>query len=388
MNIALFCGVYFPQPGGAQVQVHNLANKLIEKGHNVDVFILNKTNINNNLYNLIIINRFILSSFYYLNYFFKIDLSFLFMIYMKSIFKKKKYDVFHFQFLNFKTLYILKLLKKTKTKILTTFHGIDIQINKKINYGYRLNKNYEKLFFECLKNIDIFFYISKTIKKDLLEAKIKRNKIYFLPNAIETYKFNIYPKNNIEAITKKIKLITVARFAEKKKGLDLIPKIAEHLFNKNVNFEWYLVGHNSKNLKNLPNMSKYSKHFKYFENIENLNEDYCPHSSLIKIYKECHLYINLARIESFGVTLIEALASSLPIITFNTKGGNELVIDGYNGHVIKDYSSDNMANAIISFYKNEKLFNKIKLNTIKSVQKFDLNLIADNTINVYKKLNF
>ena len=119
-----------------------------------------------------------------------------------------------------------------------------------------------------------------------------------------------------------------------------------------------------------------------------LNRDYCPHSSLIKIYKECHLYINLARIESFGVTLIEALASSLPIITFNTKGGNELVIDGYNGHVIKDYSSDNMANAIISFYKNEKLFNKIKLNTIKSVQKFDLNLIADNTINVYKKLNF
>ena len=46
------------------------------------------------------------------------------------------------------------------------------------------------------------------------------------------------------------------------------------------------------------------------------------------------------------------------------------------------------SSVIISFYKNEKLFNKLKLNTIKSVQKFDLNLITDNTINIYKKLTF
>ena len=135
-------------------------------------------------------------------------------------------------------------------------------------------------------------------------------------------------------------------------------------------------------------MSKYFKHFKYFDNIENLNEDYYPHGDLIKIYKECHLYVNLARIESFGVTIIEALASGLPVITFDTKGGNELIIDGYNGHVIKDYSSDSMADAIISFHRNDKLFNAQKLNTYKSVQKFDLNLITDNAINIYDSLKY
>ena len=141
---------------------------LRQNGHDVDVFILNKTNINNNLYNLVIINRFILSFFYYLNLFCKIDLSFLFMIYMKLILKKN-YDVFHFHFLNFKLLYLLKLLKKTKQKILVTFHGIDIQIDKEINYGYRLNKNYEKSLFDSINDIDVFFYLSNTIKKDLLE---------------------------------------------------------------------------------------------------------------------------------------------------------------------------------------------------------------------------
>tara|TARA_B100000959_G_C14589591_1_gene463444 strand:- start:179 stop:376 length:198 start_codon:yes stop_codon:yes gene_type:complete len=64
MNIALLPGIFFPQPGGAQVQTHNLANRLIKMGHNVDVFILNKTNIKNNLYNIIVINKLIISFFF------------------------------------------------------------------------------------------------------------------------------------------------------------------------------------------------------------------------------------------------------------------------------------------------------------------------------------
>ena len=61
MKIALFPGVFFPQPGGAQVQTHNLANKLVKLGHQVDVYLLNKTNLKNNLYNIIVINKFFLS---------------------------------------------------------------------------------------------------------------------------------------------------------------------------------------------------------------------------------------------------------------------------------------------------------------------------------------
>ena len=64
MKIALIPGVFFPQPGGAQVQTHNLANKLIQMGHTVDIILLNKTNIKNNLYNVFTINKFILSLFF------------------------------------------------------------------------------------------------------------------------------------------------------------------------------------------------------------------------------------------------------------------------------------------------------------------------------------
>ena len=76
-------------------------------------------------------------------------------------------------------------------------------------------------------------------------------------------------------------------------------------------------------------MSELDNFFWHIDNVENLEEEIFPHSNLIKIYKENHLYINLSRIESFGVTIIESLASNLPVITFDTKGGNELIINDY-----------------------------------------------------------
>ena len=39
MKIAIVAGTFFPYPGGAQVQTHNLANKLIEKKNIVDCYI-------------------------------------------------------------------------------------------------------------------------------------------------------------------------------------------------------------------------------------------------------------------------------------------------------------------------------------------------------------
>ena len=385
MKIALLPGIFFPMPGGAQVQTHNLANKLVRKGHKVDVFLLNKTNIKNNLYNIIIINKLILSFFFYLNFFLKINLSFIFKIYIKSIMIKNKYDIFHFQLINFKMLFLIKVLKSLDQKIIVTFQGIDIQIDKEINYGYRLNKNYEKSLLNTLKDIDVFLSISKNIKNDLLDLGIKKDKIVIIPNSVEIEKIKKFPNNN-NNIREKINLITVARFAESKKGLDLIPKITKILIDKKINFEWYLVGHNSIKIKELKSMEEYNNNFIYVENIDNLNEEYFPHSNLIKIFKECHLYINLSRIESFGITIIEGLACNLPVITFDTKGGNELVVENYNGKIVKEFLPEEMAKTIINYHKMQDLLENQKKNALLSIQKYDLNTVTNSTIKIYQNL--
>ena len=47
-----------------------------------------------------------------------------------------------------------------------------------------------------------------------------------------------------------------------------------------------------------------NKNFLKFKRNSNNDEIYFPHSKLIKIYKSHDAYINLARIESFGITLL------------------------------------------------------------------------------------
>tara|TARA_E500000178_G_scaffold12714_1_gene12238 strand:+ start:8299 stop:9462 length:1164 start_codon:yes stop_codon:yes gene_type:complete len=385
MKIALIPGVFFPQPGGAQVQTHNLANKLIQMGHKVDVLLLNKTNVRNNFYNILIINKFILSLFFYLNEFFKINLSIFLKFYFKKIIEKNKYDIFHFQLLNFKTLFILKILKDLDQKVIVTFQGIDIQIDKNINYGYRLNKSYEKKFLSSINKIDKFFSISENIRKDLLDLGVNNDKIIMIPNAVEKKKF-LQLEEIIKDSDKKIYLVTVARFAKEKKGFDLLPKIAKLLIERKINFQWTIVGNNSKNIKTINNMGDFEDNFVYLDNIENLEEKFFPHNDLIKVYKKNHIYVNLARVESFGITIIEALASGLPVITFDTKGGNELIKNDYNGIIVKNLSSELMVNAIFQYNKNIDLYEKHKTNAVKSIESFDLSIITKKTIKGYEEV--
>ena len=89
MNIAFIPGVFFPQPGGAQVQVNNFANKLIENGLKVDCLIYRKANIKNTNYNIIKINYFLTSIVYFFFYHLGINLNFIIKFFFKRKIKKK-----------------------------------------------------------------------------------------------------------------------------------------------------------------------------------------------------------------------------------------------------------------------------------------------------------
>ena len=56
-----------------------------------------------------------------------------------------------------------------------------------------------------------------------------------------------------------------------------------------------------------------------------------PNSNLIKYYKRANIYVHLSRIESFGISIIEAMSANLPVLAIKAKGSNELVKNNING---------------------------------------------------------
>ena len=245
MNIAFVLGTFFPKAGGVQVQVHNIANKLSETGKNIKLFLYNETNIKNNRYEIIVFKKSLFNIFFFFKYYLNLNIFFILNPYILKIIRTNNVDIWHFNFLNFKSLILINVLKKFNQKIIVTFHGVDLQVDPLIDYGYRLNKKYDSFLKKTIKNIDKFTYLSETIREDLISLGVEEQKLIYFPNSVNIKKFEktiTVRKHNNELLS----FITVARFAEKKKGLDLIEQVSSNLINKNINFKWKIICENSK----------------------------------------------------------------------------------------------------------------------------------------------
>ena len=212
------------------------------------------------------------------------------------------------------------------------------------------------------------------------------DKIIFLPNTVDTKKIKTIYNSQKSISNKKLKLITVARYAKKKKGYDLVPIVAQKLLEKNIDFTWTIIGQNTTELFKNEFINKNKNLFNILENINNDNEKYFPHSSIIDRYIASDLYVNLARIESFGITFIEAMASGLPAISFNTKGANEIIINNYNGYLIYSKNIDDFVSKIKDIYNDKDILKLTKINVFKSAEKYDLELVTKKLINIYKEM--
>ncbi|HEM3612751.1 TPA: accessory Sec system glycosyltransferase GtfA [Streptococcus suis] len=88
------------------------------------------------------------------------------------------------------------------------------------------------------------------------------------------------------------------------------------------------------------------------------------HKDLSLIYKDYQVYLTASKSEGFGLTLLEATASGLPIIGFDVPYGNiNFVQEGKNGYLIQvdDLMSETdiiqaIADRIIRLFKNSHLF--------------------------------
>ena len=380
MKIAFIAGTFFPQAGGAQVQAHNICNKLTEKNIDIDCYLFNKTNIKNNNYKIFLLSKFLTSLVYFFKFYLNLNINFILKYYLKKIIERNKYEFWHFIFLNHKCLILIDCLNQLNQKVFVTFQGADIQVDRDINYGFRINKKYDNYLRKIVNNVNHFFYISKTIKKDLLNLKISENKMSYAPNSVEIEKFKKY--HILKNANKRLNLITVARYSPQKKGYDILLRISKELVSKQIDFEWKIIGKGTKKLLNETIIKSRPDSFKIIENIENFDETYFPNSELIKHYISSDLYINLSRIESFGITFVESLASLVPIITFDTKGVNEIVKDNVNGFLIKN--EEDLVKKVEEIYKTRDLINDMKDNLIDTIREYDLNLVTEK----YKSLNY
>jgi len=79
---------------------------------------------------------------------------------------------------------------------------------------------------------------------------------------------------------------------------------------------------------------------------------------LMPFYKHASLVLNLSRVdqwvETFGLTIIEAMAFGIPVIVPPVGGPAEIIYDGEQGYLLSSYETDIISKRIIDLCGNEK----------------------------------
>lgn len=97
--------------------------------------------------------------------------------------------------------------------------------------------------------------------------------------------------------------------------------------------------------------------------------------SLHAFYAKSKLVLNLSNpnewIETFGLTILEAMAYGIPVIVPNVGGPTEIVEDNFNGYRINSTNLNAIQSKIMDLLSDKKLYSRLSNNAITKAKKFN-----------------
>lgn len=165
------------------------------------------------------------------------------------------------------------------------------------------------------------------------------------------------------------KIISVGRFCYQK-YFEQIPIIAKKLKEITNDWEWHIygTGETIQTVKILAKQLDVADKL-FFEG---------QVSSLYKEYNKYACIVMTSRYEGFPMTLLEAAANALPLISYDVlTGPNEIISSGKNGYLIPFGDTDQMALKISMILKNDNLRSELSKNSLLTTSKFCVNQIVN-----------
>lgn len=218
--------------------------------------------------------------------------------------------------------------------------------------------------------------VSNFLKKKLISIGVK-TKIKVIGNVVDDKTFfPIKKKQN-----NRLKLLIVCELVRKKNVHQLL-YVLERIFKKTKKFHLNIIGDG-------PERKKLEK-FVIKRNLKNninflgiLNK-----SKIAHLMQKSDFLLSVSKIETFGITIAEAISCGLPCILINS-GGPKDFIDSSNSHLVNNFK--NLEKIITKSIYKKKIFEKKKMHLhIKS--KFNVRnirkLYNKELNNVYENFNY
>ena len=257
---------------------------------------------------------------------------------LKKVIKKYKPDILHS---HFATNYsFLGAISGFKNHVITTW-GSDVFVYPNKNFIYKFLLKYN------LKNSKLVISTSHVMAKEL--AKYTNKKIEVIPFGVD---FNLYKvKTSIELRKKEKIILGCFKKTEPIYGTDILIKsvlLVKNAFPEKT-IELWIVGDG----KNLEEYKKLTYDLGLAQNVIFLG--WTNPNNVPDILTKIDICVYLSRNESFGVSLIEAMACKIPVVATRAPGFLEVMGNETNGILVDIENVEESGKAIIKLISNDGL---------------------------------
>lgn len=112
-----------------------------------------------------------------------------------------------------------------------------------------------------------------------------------------------------------------------------------------------------------------------------------PHDLVADKINELDVFINISEYESFGVSVVEAMACQVPVVVSEAEGLQEVVADQKNGSIVPGHNIEAIVGALERLMLNERLRQVIGLNALERVRRnYNWRNNLEQMISVYDKV--
>ena len=115
--------------------------------------------------------------------------------------------------------------------------------------------------------------------------------------------------------------------------------------------------------------------------------DYIPFSEINNYYRQAYMVVNPSFSESFGRSLIEAMACQVPVVASRIGGMKEVVVDKVTGIFFEPGNSKDLAEAILFLLENDEVRETMaKAATKSAAEVFSWEKVTEKLLDEYKSV--
>lgn len=109
-------------------------------------------------------------------------------------------------------------------------------------------------------------------------------------------------------------------------------------------------------------------------------------TDVIEIMKASDIFVFPSKREGLPVSLMEAMASGMPVIASNIRGNNDLITDGKNGYLFASTSVKSLSKKLKKAFNDNEKLEEISKNGQKKVENFSSFVVEKKMVEIYKNM--